>query len=220
MRSEPCSNGHRRAKARTEEWARAADPGVGTMSQILAEMRAHLDSYVRNGGPLEARAGRGEDLTPDERALLCGRLIRLITRLHIGRERVVERRGGPDLAFAETLLDQARASLRRCLGNRFVAEELDHKIDFRLEQLRFVGVYHEMAGHYHDLLAARSELEALLREIPELPSCVLARDLLTTVDETLREKQPKLEELWVGPFGRLEDFAAHYPRSHWWWFHL
>jgi hypothetical protein len=184
----------------------------------LAEMRAYLESYLRHGGPLEQRAVRGDPLDAEERSLLVGRLIRLITRLHVGREKLRERRAGPDLSFAETMVEQGRAAFHRALGNREISEELDRKVDFRLEQLRFAHVYHEMTGHYHDLLAARSECEALMRELPDLPASVLARDLLITVDNALKEKHPKLEELWVGPFGRLDDFAVHYPRIHWWWY--
>ncbi|HEY3352570.1 MAG TPA: hypothetical protein VGQ83_04930 [Polyangia bacterium] len=187
-------------------------------SQTLAEMRAYLDSYMRHAGPLEAALARGEELAPDDRALLCGRLIRLLARLHVGRELLLERRGVADLRFAEALLEQAKAAMRRALAYEPVAEEMDHKIDFRLEQLRYGHVFHEMTGHYHDLLGARTEVEAFVRELPDLTQSVLARDLLTTIDAALKEKTPKLEELWVGPFGRLDDFAAHYPRSHWWWF--
>ena len=187
-------------------------------SQTLAEMQAFLDSYARTGGPLEARAARGDELATDERALLCGRLIRLLTRLHVSRERLLERRGGPDLAFAESLLEQGRAAARRALGSEEVATEMDRKIDFRLDQLRFGHVYHELTGYYHDLLCARSELEALCRELPDLPGCVLARDLLGPIDASMKEKTPRLEELWVGPFARLDDFAVRYPRAHWWWF--
>jgi hypothetical protein len=186
-------------------------------SQTLAEMRAYLDSYMRHAGPLEARLARGEALSSDERALLCGRLIRLLARLHLGRELLLERRGGADLRFAEALVEQAKGTFRRAVTNEAVGQEMDRKIDFRLEQLRFAHVYHEMTGHYHDLLGARSEVEAIVRELPELPSAILARDLLVTIDEGLKEKTPRLEELWVGPFGRLDDFAVHYPRSHWWW---
>jgi hypothetical protein len=187
-------------------------------SPTLAEMRSYLESYLRHGGPLEQRAIHGEELDPDERSLLVGRLIRLLTRLHVSREKLRERHAGPDLSFAETMVEQGRAAFRRVLDNQDVSQELDRKVDFRLEQLRFGHVFHEMTGHYHDLLAARSELEALARELPELPAAVLARDLLTTIDNALKDKHPKLEELWVGPFGRLDDFAVPYPRSHWWWY--
>ena len=181
-------------------------------SQTLAELRAYVDSYMRHAGPLEAQLARGEELTSEDQALLCGRLLRLLARLHLGRELLLERRALADVRFAEALVDQARA-----IANEAVAETMDRKIDFRLEQLRFAHVYHEMTGYYHDLLGARSEIEALVRELPELPAAVLARDLLTTIDAALSDKSPRLEELWVGPFGRLDDFAVHYPRSHWWW---
>jgi hypothetical protein len=188
-------------------------------SQTLAEMRTFLDSYVRHAGGIEQRAARGEDLSQEERGLLCGRLIRLLTRLHVARERLLERGAGPDLGFAEALVEQGRAAARRALANDVVAEEFDRKIEFRIEQLRFAHVYHEMTGHYHDLLAARTEVEALVRELPDLPVSVLARDALSKVDEALKEKRPRLEELWIGPFSRLDDFAPRYPRSHWWWYH-
>ena len=187
-------------------------------SQTLAEMRSYLESYLRHAGPLEQRAARSEDLESDEKALLIGRLLRLITRLHVAKEKLLERRAGPDLSFAEVMVEQGRAAFRRAIENHEIAEELDRKVDFRLEQLRFAHVYHEMTGTYHDLLAARSEVEALMRELPQVPASVLARDLLSSVDNALKDKHPKLEELWVGPFGRLDDFAIAYPRSHWWWY--
>jgi len=177
-----------------------------------------LDLYLRHGGPLEQRVLRGEKLDADERALLVGRLIRLITRLHVASEKMRENPAGADLATAQSLLEHGRNILRRVFALQEMSEELDSKMSFRLEQLKFVHVYHEMTGHYHDLLAARSELEALTRELPDLPECVLAKDSLLAIDEALRGKHPKIEELWVGPFARLDDFAVAYPRSHWWWF--
>ncbi len=188
------------------------------MSQTLAEMRAYLDSYMRHGAALEMRVAREEELNPDERSLLCGRLIRLVTRLHVARERLIERHGGPELAMAEALLEQGRAAFRRAITDPLCEQEMDRKVDYRLDQLRFIHIYHELTGYYHDLLVARTELEAMCREIPEFPSLVLAREQLSDVDAALKDKHPRLEELWVGPFARLDDFAPRYPRTHWWWF--